>query len=116
MLQESRVQNEYLQTPKGHLNRSTLPETAVQHRLYSCPIHVWYASGWVRYKKQPPQMKWFVYVEYRDQFSASQYHVSEFDTLTSALNFIKNEAMEHELSGICPEQTRKHPIMHLTSL
>ncbi|WP_433998106.1 hypothetical protein [Endozoicomonas sp.] len=116
MLQESRTQNEHLQPQEDNQSRLIPPELAKKHLLYDCPLYIWYASGWIRYNKQLPRMQWFVYVEYRDRFCASHYHVSEFETLAGALDFMEHKAILLELPKICPKQTRKQPIVKTITL
>ncbi|WP_252179608.1 hypothetical protein [Endozoicomonas sp. 4G] len=116
MLQESRIQNEPIQTLRDSRPNVMLPESTRHHQLYDCPVYVWYASGWIRFKKAQPQRRWFVYIEYRDRTRASQYHLSEFDTPTCALDFMDNEAIHLALPDICPKQTRTYPIVKSTTL
>ncbi|WP_153301879.1 hypothetical protein [Endozoicomonas arenosclerae] len=85
-------------------------EQTRQHHIYQCPIYIWPAKGKVRFNKHVTQEQWFVYIEYKDRFCASQFHVYEFKSLANAVHFMESECVKVELSDICPEKTRQHPI------
>ena len=88
----------------------------VTHQIYDCPVYCWLAAGPVKVSKIKNQveLKFFLYCEYRDRYSACQYVVYTFSSLDETLVFQEQAVVKQVLPDICPEQTRKRPVRALT--
>ena len=84
----------------------------VIHQIYDCPVYCWLAAGPVKVSKVRDQVeiKYFLYCEYRDRYSACQYVVYTFSSLDEALIFQKQTVSRQVLPDISPEQTRLCPV------
>lgn len=82
----------------------------IYHQLYHCEIYSWLAMGAVKVNQKLTETQYFLYCEYRDRCSASQYVVYSFTSLDDALSFQKNNVSRQVLPDICPEQTVRRPI------
>ena len=83
---------------------------SVYHQLYECDIYSWLAVGAVKVNQRHTEVQYFLYCEYRDRRSASQYVVYSFTSLDKALCFQRDNVIRQVLPDICPEQTARYPV------
>ncbi|MCL6271504.1 hypothetical protein M3P05_16425 [Sansalvadorimonas sp. 2012CJ34-2] len=84
----------------------------IQHQIYQCPIYCWLAEGFLRKEdiQTAPKTCYFIYMEYRDNEGASQYHSEKFLSLNEALTWLDSEASSCVMDNIHPEATTIRPI------
>ena len=82
----------------------------VWHQVYDCPLHTWLSVASVRSGRQAVRQTYLLYVEYRDHRHASSYQEYQFDSLSPALEFQRNQVKLLEIRNISPVQTRRFPI------